>query len=225
MLDFIFSSILESGITAGPFLICTAVSLLCGFLIAFCHNFFERSSKGFSVTVALLPAIVQVVIMLVNGNLGTGIAVAGAFSLIRFRSVAGSAREILCIFSAMAAGLAAGVGYVGIAVIFVLMICAANILYMASGFGEQLQNERELKITIPEDLNYTSVFDDLFKKYTCAYRLKGVKTSNMGSLYRLTYSVKLKKNENEKDLIDALRCRNGNLDITCNYCATASEEL
>lgn len=225
MLDSIFSTVITNGITPGAFAACTVVSLLAGPALSLSHMFKNSCSKSFAIAVALLPFTVQAVIMLVNGNLGTGIAVAGAFSLIRFRSVAGSAREILCIFTAMAAGLAAGVGYVGIAVIFVLIICAANILYMASGFGERTQNERELKITIPEDLNYTSVFDDLFKKYTVAYRLKGVKTSNMGSLYRLTYSVKLKKNENEKDLIDALRCRNGNLDIACNYCATASEEL
>lgn len=225
MLDMIFSTVLNSGITPSAFAACTAVSLISGFLLSLSHMYKNTSSKSFAVTIAMLPVIVQIIIMLVNGNLGTGVAVAGAFSLVRFRSAPGSAREILSIFTAMAAGLATGVGYIGIAVIFVLIMCAANILYTSTRFGEQSRAERELKITVPEDFNYTDIFEDLFEKYTVSHKLKRVKTTNMGSLYQLTYTLRLKNPSEEKELIDSMRCRNGNLDIVCNYCATVSEEL
>lgn len=224
MLNSAFSSIMTSGITPKAFAVCTAVSLLCGLILSLSHMFRNPSSKSFAVTTALLPVIVQVIIMLVNGNLGTGIAVAGAFSLVRFRSAPGSAREILSIFTAMAAGLATGVGYIGIAVIFTVILCLANIIYTVTGFGESVSLERELKITVPEDLNYTDMFEDLFKEYTSYHRLKSVKTSNMGSLYKLSFSLRLKNPQNEKELIDGMRCRNGNLEIVC-CCRAANEEL
>lgn len=177
MLDSIFSTVITNGITPASFAACTAVSLISGLLISLCHGIRGGSSKGFAVTTALLPFAVQTVIMLVNGNLGTGVAVAGAFSLVRFRSSPGTAKEILNIFTALAAGLAAGVGYIGVALIFVLTVCAAEALYTLTGFGEKQRTERELKITVPEDLNYTEIFDDLFKKYTAFYQLKKVKTA------------------------------------------------
>ena len=216
---------MTSGITPESFAICTAVSLLCGLILSLAHMFRNPSTKSFAVTIALLPVIVEVIIMLVNGNLGTGIAVAGAFSLVRFRSAPGSAREILSIFTAMAAGLATGVGYIGVAIIFTVVLSICNIIYTTSAFGEGTNNERELKITVPEDLNYTDMFEDLFKEYTSYHRLKSVKTSNMGSLYRLTYNLRLKRAENEKELIDAMRCRNGNLEIVSSYRSGVSEEL
>lgn len=225
MLNGIFSTILTSGITPLSFTVCTAISLISGFLLSLCHCHKNSSTKSFAVTVALLPVIVQVIIMLVNGNLGTGIAVAGAFSLVRFRSAPGSAKEILSVFTAMAAGLATGVGYIGITVIFVLIMCVFNILYTSTRFGEPSLTERELKITVPEDLNYTEIFDDIFEKYTASHFLKKVKTTNMGSLYQLTYTLKLKKTSEEKELIDSMRCRNGNLEIVCNYSPTVTEEL
>ena len=225
MLDKIFSTVLTSGITPAAFMICSAVSLALGFIISLSHMYRNTATKSFALTLTMLPLIVQVIIMLVNGNLGTGIAVAGTFSLVRFRSVPGSAKEILSIFMAMAAGLACGIGYIGIAIIFVLLLTVINILYTISTFGEFSRSERDLKITIPENLNYSDVFDDLFKEYTVYHNLKRVKTSNMGSLYQLYYKVKLKNPDNEKEFIDKIRCRNGNLDIISNYCATASEEL
>ena len=225
MLNSAFSSIMTEGITPSSFAICTAVSLLCGLILSLSLSFKNPSTKSFAVTTALLPVIVEVVIMLVNGNLGTGIAVAGAFSLVRFRSAPGSAREILSIFTAMAAGLATGVGYVGIAIIFTLILSFANILYTLSGFGEGANTERELRITVPEDLNYTDMFEDLFKEHTSYHKLKSVKTTNMGSLYKLTYTLRLKNQENEKALIDAMRCRNGNLEIVSSYRMGVSEEL
>ena len=174
MLDSIFSTVITNGITPASFAACTAVSLISGLLISLCHGIRGGSSKGFAVTTALLPFAVQTVIMLVNGNLGTGVAVAGAFSLVRFRSSPGTAKEILNIFTALAAGLAAGVGYIGVALIFVLTVCAAEALYTLTGFGEKQRTERELKITVPEDLNYTEIFDDLFKKYTAFYISKNL---------------------------------------------------
>ncbi len=225
MLDSIFSSVITDGITPTAFALCSAASLLLGAVLAYTHMFKGHCTKGFAVTVALLPFTVQTVIMLVNGNLGTGIAVAGAFSLVRFRSAPGSAREITSVFIAMAAGLACGVGYVGTAVAFVLTVCVMSIIYSATPFGEKRDNTRELKVTIPEDLNFTGVFDDIFEKFTLSHRLRRVKTANMGSLYQLTYTIELKNPECEKMLIDEIRCRNGNLDIVSNCRATVSEEL
>lgn len=225
MLDSIFSTVITNGITPGAFAACTLVSLLAGPALSLSHMFKNSCSKSFAVAVALLPFTVQEVIMLVNGNLGTGVAVAGAFSLVRFCSSPGSAKEIIGVFTAMAAGLACGVGYIGVAIIFVALICGANIIYTLSRFGEQPDNVRELKVTIPEDLNFTGVFDDIFEKLTVSHKLRCVKTSNKGSLYRLTYALELKKPECEKELINEMQCRNGNLDIVSNCRATVTEEL
>ena len=225
MPDALFTSVLTSGITAGSFAACTTASLIFGLVLSLSHMFKNSSTKSYAVTVALLPLIVQTVIMLVNGNLGTGVAVAGAFSLVRFRSVPGSAKEILNIFMAMAAGLGTGVGYIGLTAVFVLAACGTNILFSVTRFGEQPEGEREIRITVPESLNYTDEFDELFKEYTAFHRLKKVKTSNMGSLYQLTYTVRLKNPAREKELIDSMRCRNGNLDIISSRCAAVPEEL
>ncbi|MBE6808366.1 MAG: DUF4956 domain-containing protein [Ruminococcaceae bacterium] len=225
MTDKIFSSILESTLTTKSFLICAATSVILGFLLSITHLYKNRSTKSFSLTVALLPLIVQVIIMLVNGNLGTGIAVAGAFSLVRFRSVPGNAREILSIFMAMSVGLATGVGHIGVAIIFTIILILMNLLYCQLNFGETKKNNRELKIVIPESLNYTDAFEDIFDEYTHNCKLKLVKTTNMGSLYKLVYLVTLKDKNNEKEFIDKLRTRNGNLEISCNYSPTINEEL
>lgn len=225
MIDKIFTSIQNNGLTAQVFLICSLVSLISGFLLAYAHLYKNRSTKSFALTVALLPIIVQVIIMLVNGNLGTGIAVAGAFSLVRFRSVPGNAREILSIFMAMAVGLATGVGHIGVALIFTLILILMSILYGKFNFGDTQKKNRELKIVVPEDLNYTNAFEDIFSEYTNNFSLKRVKTTNMGSLYQLIYSVTLKDTGKEKEFIDALRTRNGNLEISCNYSPTINEEL
>ncbi|MDF2819850.1 MAG: hypothetical protein K0R15_291 [Clostridiales bacterium] len=207
------------------FLICMVGSIVLGAVIAWVHSLYNCSSKGFVITIALLPAIVQMVIMLVNGNLGTGVAVMGAFSLVRFRSVPGNAKEINSIFMAMAVGLATGTGYLVAAIIFVVIIGCVSILYNVTGFGEPKKNQKELKITIPEGLDYTGVFDDLFKLYTTKSELIKVKTSNMGSLYKLDYRIGLKNPMEEKAFIDELRSRNGNLEITCGKVSFGSEEL
>lgn len=214
-----------TGFQAGTYLICTAASLILGMAIAGIFMFRNTYSKGFVVTLALMPAIVQMVIMLVNGNLGTGVAVMGAFSLVRFRSVPGRAEEISSIFLAMAVGLATGMGYIGIAVVFVLIIGGANMALTASRFGEKSSGSRVLRITIPESLDYTSIFDELFCQYLKKWELEQVKTSNMGSLYKLDYKVVLKDQKEEKKLIDDLRCRNGNLEIFLGRAMSIREEL
>ena len=213
-------SILASGLTLPAFLICTAVSLVLGIATAFLSMYRSKCSQGFAVTVAVLPAIVQIVILLVNGNVGAGVAVAGAFSLVRFRSVPGTAREIGVIFLAMALGLATGMGYVWLAVMAFAIVSAVMLLLTAVTFGGADEHKRVLRITIPESLDYDGLFDDLFEKYTKSCVLERVKTSNMGMLYELTYRVTLPDDHAPKAFLDELRCRNGNLNITCGREAT-----
>lgn len=215
MFDTIFSSTAETMGASLNFLVCTLASLILGAAIAFTYMYKSRYNKSFVVTLALLPLIVQVVIMFVNGNLGTGVAVAGAFSLVRFRSVPGSAKEIGSIFMAMALGLGTGMGYIGTCIIFTLVICAASIFYYHSKIGSPQKIEKELKVTIPEGLDYTGIFDDIFEEYTTSSELVRVKTTSMGSLFQLFYRIELKDSSCEKELIDEIRCRNGNLDIIC----------
>jgi len=175
----------------------------------------NRYSQGFVITLAMLPAVVELVIMLVNGNIGAGVAVAGTFGLVRFRSVAGTAREIGMIFLAMAIGLATGMGYMALAVLFFCIMAAFSLILSAVRFGGGNANERNLKITIPENLDYDGLFDDLFRKYTASAELERVKTSNMGTMYELSYKIVLKGSSVPKEFLDALRCRNGNLNIVC----------
>lgn len=207
------------------FLICTIVSLILGIVAAVIYMYKNIYNKNFVITLALLPAMIQIVIMLVNGNLGTGVAVLGAFSLIRFRSVPGSAKEISSIFFAMAIGLATGMGYIGYAIIFLLIIGLVTVILTATSFGEQKMDEKELKITIPENLDYNGIFDDLFEKYTDKTKLNLVKTTNMGSLYELHYRILLKNKNSEKEFLDALRCRNGNLNILFGRIASRGNDL
>lgn len=220
------NSILTAGtVTPSSLLLCTLASLMFGLLSAMLYMFRNTYTKGFVCTLVLLPAIVQMVIMLVNGNLGTGVAVMGAFSLIRFRSTPGGAREICAIFLAMALGLATGMGYLGIAAMMLALLGLAQILLTVTAFGECNAAEKELKITIPESLDYTGVFDDLFDTYTRSHELIRVRTTNMGSLYELLYHITLRDQAEEKAFIDALRCRNGNLGITCGRVPMDKEAL
>ncbi|MEA4832316.1 hypothetical protein SDC9_130097 [bioreactor metagenome] len=231
MLDLFFSSVLDnaeavtSNINSKTFLLCTLCSVLLGAAIAFLFTIKNTYTKSFLITLALLPAIVQSVIMLVNGNLGTGVAVMGAFSLVKFRSAPGSAKEICLIFLAMAVGLATGTGYLGYAVAFTLILGVLYVIYTVSPLGEQKPGEKALRITIPEGLDYSGIFDDLFEKYTSSHVLESVKTSNMGSLFKLHYTVKLHSESEEKQFLDAIRCRNGNLEISCARPKTGNDEL
>ncbi len=223
----IFDSQLTSVISVWDFLLCLAVSLAVGLLLAGIYTYKNRYTKGFLVTLATLPAVVCVVIMMVNGNIGTGVAVAGAFSLVRFRSAPGTAKEIGALFLAMCTGLIAGMGYLAYAVLFAVILGGVMLLYSKFDFGAKKNEEKYkvLHITIPEDLDYTGVFDEIFDEYTVSHELVQVKTTNMGSLFKLTYHLILNHQESEKELIDKLRCRNGNLEISVSHQETAVCEL
>lgn len=229
MLNSTFASLYDTnvGITLQVFLICVGAALALGALMAVVYCFRTVHSSSFVVTLALLPATVAVVIMMVNGNLGAGVAVAGAFSLVRFRSTPGTAKEIGAIFLAMAVGLACGMGYPGFGLIFAVIMCAMTLIYALTNFGGHRNGalRRVLKITVPEDLDYPTVFDDLLEQYTTNVRLVNVKTTNLGSLNRLTYELTLRKPGTEKQFIDELRCRNGNLEISMSIQSTDSREI
>lgn len=214
----LLGSILEnaqaSAFTLLEFLLCSGASLLLGAVVAAVFTHKTPHTKGFAVTLAILPLAVQVVILLVNGNLGAGVAVAGAFSLVRFRSAQGSAKEILAVFVAMAVGLASGMGYLAVAALLTLLSCLAALLLDRLRFGEPKQAGRELRITVPEGMDYAGAFDAAFAEFTEKSELVQVKTAAMGSLFKLKYSVVPKKDMNEKRFIDALRCLNGNLEIS-----------
>ena len=210
----IFDGELAQVISVGDFLLCLAVSLVLGFIIVGAYTWRNEHTKSFLITLALLPTIVCVVIMMVNGNIGTSVAVAGAFSLVRFRSAPGSAKEIVIVFFAMGAGLIAGMGYLGYSILFTIIMCAIFVIYNALvGNTKAEMLNKTIKITIPEDLDYTGVFDDIFAEYTKRCELTKVKTTNMGSMFRLTYNITLRDLNKEKQMIDRIRERNGNLEI------------
>lgn len=231
MLEKIFKGIFDTDMTVviklSDFLLCVGAALIIGLVIALCYMYRTRYTKSFVVTLALLPAVVCVVIMMVNGNIGAGVAVAGAFSLVRFRSVPGTAREIGMIFMAMGAGLIAGMGYLAYAALFALILCAVSLLYsrLDMGTSKNAAVYKTVNITIPEDLDYSEVFDGIFEEYTKTSELIRVKTTNMGSMFRLTYNVILKDPAREKKFIDNIRQRNGNLEITVSRQDTTVGEL
>lgn len=223
----LFDTDMTSVIPVGDFLLCVGCALLVGLILAGCYMYRTRYTRSFVATLAMLPAIVCVVIMMVNGNVGAGVAVAGAFSLVRFRSVPGSAREIGAIFLAMCTGLVTGMGYLGYALLCALVLGVAGVAL--SGCCGRLSRRtavyRTLHITIPEDLDYEDVFEPILKNYASEFELLQVKTTHMGSLFRLSYNLKLNGTGKEKELIDRLRCRNGNLEITLSKQETPAGEL
>ena len=210
----IFDTNLTQTISVENFLLCLGVSLLLGLIMAVAYMFKNEHTRSFLVTLALLPAIVCVIIMMVNGNIGAGVAVAGAFSLVRFRSAPGSAKEIVTIFLAMGAGLIAGMGYLGFAALFTVIMCVTFVIYnLLTDNSTNDGVNKTVKITISEDLDYSGIFDDIFAEYTKKNELIKVKTTNMGSMFRLTYNLTLKDITKEKEMIDRIRERNGNLEI------------
>ena len=223
----LFDTDLTAVISVTDFLLCLGCSLVLGLILAFAYMYRSRYTKSFVVTLALLPGVVCVVIMLVNGNVGTGVAVAGAFSLVRFRSVPGTAKEICMLFLAMGTGLIAGMGYLGFAAVFTLVMCGMFVLYNRLDFGTKKNAAvfKTLTITIPEDLDYSGVFDDIFAEFTRSHELVRVKTTNMGSMLKLTYNAELTDATREKEMIDKIRCRNGNLEIVMSKQETVGTEL
>ena len=225
------SILLESGsnelsLTMSGMLVCSLVSIVLGLAIAAAYMVCsEKYSKNFVITLAMLPILVQAVIMMVNGNLGTGVAIVGAFSLVRFRSIPGTSKEISSIFFSMAVGLATGMGYIGYAAVFTVIVALLMIVLTKAGFGEKKETGKQLKVVIPENLNYAGLFDDIFDKYATVCKLDRVKTTNLGSMFELNYRLELKNDADEKAMLDEIRTRNGNLTVVCGSVTKDIEEL
>lgn len=209
------NSVFSASVTLPSFLLCVGSAMVLGVLTALLFTAKTHHTGSFALSVAVLPAVITLIIMLVNGNIGAGLGVAGAFSLTRFRSQPGSARELTALFFAVALGLACGMGYVGIAFIFFAVMALFVAVLSSLHFGGADNASRQLKITIPENLDYEGLFDDLFEKYTTRHELMRVKTTNMGTLYELSYCILLKNPNETKKFMDEIRCRNGNLNIIC----------
>ncbi len=231
MLESIFKGVFDTDytvvISVTDFLLCLGTALILGLVMALSYMYKTRYTKSFVITLSLLPAVVCIVIMMVNGNVGAGVAVAGAFSLVRFRSVPGTAKEICTLFLAMGTGLIAGMGYLGFAALFTLVMCIIFIVYNSLDLGAKKNAAvyKTINITIPEDLDYSDVFDDIFAEYTTSHEIIRVKTTNMGSMFRLTYNIALRDPAKEKEMIDKIRLRNGNLEISVSKQDTSVAEL
>ncbi|MBO5869128.1 MAG: DUF4956 domain-containing protein [Clostridia bacterium] len=219
----LFQSVIETEMTAKAFLICLAASLLCGLIIAISASFKNQTTKSFIISLVVLPMIVFTVITTVNGNIGTGVAVMGAFSLVRFRSVPGKAKDIAAIFLAMTSGLACSGGYIATALLFTVIVCVVLCVLSIIPLGND--KSMDLQITIPESLHFANEFEDIFNKYTKKHKLIRAKTSNMGSLYKLFYRIELIDTNKIQEFIDELRCRNGNLEISLAETTEGIEEL
>lgn len=212
-----FSNLFDSTaatLSPGVFILCIFVALLLGAAYAAVYTVFHEGGKSFAFALLALPAAVAVTIMMVNGSIGMGVAVAGAFSLVRFRSAQGTAKEITVIFMAMCSGLLTGIGYFGYGALFTLLMC----LILAAGgllakYAAKGSPARMLKITVPEDMNFPEVMDGILGKYAKDVTLVQTKTTAMGTLYRLTYRLNMRPGASEKSMIDDLRTHNGNLEI------------
>ncbi|MBR2810806.1 MAG: DUF4956 domain-containing protein [Solobacterium sp.] len=220
-----FSTVLTGTLTPATVFACILSALAAGMIVSLVYRLCEHPTKSFSMTVAILPAIVTMVIMMVNGNIGVGVAVAGSFSLVKFRSLPGKASDILVIFLAMALGLCTGMGYIFLAMIMAVTIAAVYLLLAKTNLLSQAGSYRSLRIMIPEDLDFTTVFDDIFKKYTAKAEVNTVKTMNLGTMYQISYDIELKDTAKEKEMIDQIRVRNGNLAVVSSRHATMTEEL
>ena len=211
MLENIISNI--GNVSFSNMVLYITVSIVLGIIISVVHMFTTKYTKNFVITVALLPLLVQMIIFMVDGNLGTSVAVLGAFSLVRFRSIPGNSREITTIFFAMVVGLAIGIGQILFACVLVVLVSLLLIILSKSRFGNGKNERKKLKIVIPENLNYTDVFNDVLSKYTSFFNLEKVKTTNLGTMFELTYDIDFDKSMNEKEFIDEIRKRNGNLTV------------
>ena len=222
--DSIFESTTES-IDPVDFLLCVACALVVGAAIALVYRYRSKHTQSLVFTIALIPAVVTVIIMVVNGNIGAGIAVMGTFSLVRFRSAPGTAKEIGMIFLAMSTGLLIGMGFLGYAVLFTAIMAIICVVYNTLSSGWSSEPGLLLHITVPEDLDYKGEFEDILDRYTASYEMNSVKTINMGSMFRITYDVTLAPNCDEKAMIDEIRCRNGNLEVSLGHAKTGYTEL
>ena len=226
MLSHLFYDIFtDTAVDPAMMMLAIGVSLLLGLVIAKVYQFKTVYSKSFVMSLALLPTLIAIVIFLVNGSLGAGVAVMGAFSLIRFRSAPGGAKELVSIFLVMTIGIAIGMGYLVFATVFTLIMSLVMLLLEVVNFGQMKHSMRQLTVVIPESLDYESIFDDIFNKAANHVELANVKTSDMGSLFKIKYILQLNGRMTEKELIDALRTRNGNLEIAISRYITKENEL
>ena len=221
MLESILNSTTELSIES--LLICSIVSIILGLVISIVHSYTSKYTKNFLITLAVLPVLVQSIILMVSGNLGTSVAIVGAFGLVRFRSLPGTSKEILSVFFAMTIGLATGMGQLVFATIITILVSILLIALSKSRFGSKKSSVKLLKVTMPDNLDYTEVFDDIFNSYVKNYTVESVKTVNLGSLFEIIYLIDLKKDINEKKFIDEIRCRNGNLKIILTHPIDNSE--
>ena len=221
----IFGSIFTGTFTLGQFMLAITASMFMGLILSIVFMYRNTYTKSFISALVLIPAVETVVIMLVNDNIGVGLSVAGSFALIRFRSVKGNAKELVAVFIAMTIGIICGTGYVALAGVFTLLLCAVMFALTVTGFGRIPENDRYLKITMPESLNYDEAFTEVLDNYTSSWELESIKTLTLGSLFRVEYSVNMKDPSKVKKMIDELRIRNGNLEIMCGKPATNREEL
>lgn len=215
MLEALFTTSTTSTITTPMAFLYTIIAGMLGVIISLTYLKTGKVSKNFARTLIVLPMLVCVVMLVVNGNLGTSVAIVGAFSLIRFRSLQGNSRDIAFVFFAMTIGLTCSVGYLVLAIGIAVLVCFVLFLLQVTHYGEQKSLEKELKVTIPENLDYCGIFDDIFAEYTYKYKMVRVKTTNMGSLYEVTYHIEMNDDTKEKQMIDEIRCRNGNLTVIC----------
>ena len=222
MLESIFTN---NDLTVTNLLICSSVSLILGLIIALVHKITSKYSKNFLITLAVLPVLVMTIIFMTNGNLGTSIAIVGAFSLVRFRSLPGTSKEIMSIFFAMTIGLAMGMGAIIYAVIMTVLVGLVIIILSKTKFGESNNKDKILKVVIPEDMDYENVFDEIFTKYLNSYHINNVKTINMGSLFEICYTINEKNNISEKSFLDEIRVRNGNLKVSLSHELNEEGEL
>ncbi|MBQ9890232.1 MAG: DUF4956 domain-containing protein [Firmicutes bacterium] len=219
----IFASIIGSSFSLGTFLVCLACAFVCGLLACFAASFRTNATKSYRTSLLLIPMIVTTVILMVNGSIGTGIAVAGTFSLVKFRSIPGDAKQIVSIFLAVASGLACACGYVALAILFTIIV--AGVMCLTAVVPMENDKKLGLQILTPESTNYMVEFNDLFDKYTRKHGLSKVKTTQMGSLYKLYYTVEMKDGSKLREFMDELRCRNGNLEVMIYSLAEAGSEL
>ena len=222
MLESIFTN---NDLTVTNLLICSSVSLILGLIIALVHKITSKYSKNFLITLAVLPVLVMTIIFMTNGNLGTSIAIVGAFSLVRFRSLPGTSKEIMSIFFAMTIGLAMGMGAIVYAIIMTVLVSLVIIILSKTKFGESNNKDKILKVVIPEDMDYENVFDEIFNKYLNNNHINNVKTINMGSLFEICYTINEKNNISEKSFLDDIRVRNGNLKISLSHELNEEGEL
>ncbi len=221
-----FTTIFSSQVTVIQALICLGAAFVAGALGAMVYRISTPSStKSMLTALVVLPAVVQAVIMLVNGNIGAGIAVAGAFTLVRFRSQPGTAKDIAALFSGMAVGLALGMGFLWFALAFAVILNGVLLLLALTPLAEPNAKARHLTIVIPEAIDYTTVFDEVFEKYLKSVTVLKVKTTNLGSMFEVRYDVVLKDTKLEKQMIDEIRCLNGNLPIVCGAMTTKGQEI